>query len=152
MTTDRRFWSQTLIAAVLLGGAIAAGSARPAAQAPAAPALGRSPATGAHLFRTYCASCHGERALGDGPLSASLRRSPPNLTELAKRNNGVYPKEMVFKIIDGRQRVAGHGGPEMPVWGDAFQRSIEVADEKALTMRIQALVDFLETIQLRDAE
>jgi mono/diheme cytochrome c family protein len=151
MTTYKRLWGQTVLAAVLLGGALAASSARPAAQAPA-PAQGRLPAPGAQLYRTYCASCHGERALGDGPLAASMRRSPPNLTEIAKRNNGVYPKEMVFKIIDGRQRVAGHGGPDMPVWGDAFQRSIEVTDEKALAARIQTLVDFLEAIQLRDAQ
>jgi len=26
-------------------------------------------------------------------------------------------------IIDGRHPVPGHGGPDMPVWGDAFKRA-----------------------------
>ena len=107
---------------------------------------------GSYLYRTYCASCHGESARGDGPLSAALRRSPPNLTEIAKRNHGVYPKELVFKVIDGRQRVPGHGGPDMPVWGDAFTRSLDIRDEKAVAARIQALTDFLETVQVRNAQ
>ena len=107
---------------------------------------------GSYLYRTYCASCHGESARGDGPLAASMRRRPPNLTEIAKRHNGAYPKDLVFKIIDGRQRVPGHGGPEMPVWGDAFTRSLDIRDEKAVAARIQALTDFLETVQVRNAQ
>ena len=85
-------------------------------------------------------------------LAASMRRTPPNLTEIARRNKGAFPAELVFKIIDGRQRVPGHGGPDMPVWGDAFMRSSEAADENAVRYRIQALVDYLETIQATDAQ
>jgi mono/diheme cytochrome c family protein len=107
---------------------------------------------GADLYRMYCASCHGTTARGDGPLAASMRRQPPNLTEITKRQKGTYPKEMVFKIIDGRQRVAGHGGPDMPVWGDAFMRTSDNADPNSVKFRIQALVDFLETIQARDTQ
>jgi mono/diheme cytochrome c family protein len=151
MTTFTRLWSQTLTAAVFAGAAIAASGAGTAAQA-SAPAQGQSQPAGAYLFRTYCGACHGAGALGDGPLAASLRRPPPNLTEIARRNKGVYPKEMVIKIIAGRQRVRGHGGPDMPVWGDAFQRSAEVNNEKELALRIQALVDFLEAIQVRDGQ
>jgi hypothetical protein len=58
----------------------------------------------------------------------------------------------VFKIIDGREKVAGHGGPDMPVWGDAFQRSVEIRDEAAVAARIQALVDYLQQMQLRSAQ
>jgi nucleotide-binding universal stress UspA family protein/mono/diheme cytochrome c family protein len=104
---------------------------------------------GAETFRTYCATCHGLSATGDGPLAASMRRKPANLTEIAKRNNGVFPSEMVFKVIDGRQPVRGHGGPDMPAWGDAFTRSREAGDEERVKSVIQALVDYLDAIQLR---
>jgi hypothetical protein len=37
----------------------------------------------------------------------------------------------------------------MPVWGDAFTRSIGIDSEQAVRARIQAIVDYLEAIQLR---
>jgi mono/diheme cytochrome c family protein len=111
-----------------------------------------SVATGADIYRTYCASCHGVGARGDGPLAESLRRRPANLTEIAKRNKGIYPQDLVYRIIDGRQKVAGHGGPDMPVWGDAFMRTQGTPDEASVRVRIQGLVDYLETIQARDGQ
>jgi nucleotide-binding universal stress UspA family protein/mono/diheme cytochrome c family protein len=104
---------------------------------------------GAAVFSTYCASCHGTSGRGDGPLAATMRKKPANLTEIAKRNGGVYPPEMVFKTIDGRQPVRGHGGPDMPVWGDAFARSREAGDVERVRAVIQSLVDYLDGIQLR---
>ena len=104
---------------------------------------------GAETFRTYCATCHGTSATGDGPLASSMRRKPANLTEIAKRNGGVFPSELVFKVIDGRQQVRGHGGPDMPAWGDAFGRSREAGDDERVKSLIQALVTYLDSIQLR---
>ena len=104
---------------------------------------------GAEVFRTYCATCHGTSARGDGPLSSSMRKKPANLTEIAKRNGGEFPADMVFRTIDGRQPVRGHGGPDMPVWGDAFEKSREAGDRERVKAVIQSLVDFLESIQLR---
>jgi mono/diheme cytochrome c family protein len=132
-----------LMSVVALAAAIAGFAVSPAqAQSDPAP-------TGAYLFRTYCASCHGTSAQGDGPLASAMRRKPANLTEILKRNAGVFPSEMVFRIIDGRTKVAGHGGPDMPVWGDVFRRSVDGADPAAVKARIDALVAFLETIQVR---
>ena len=74
---------------------------------------------------------------------------PANLTELAKKNGGVFPSELVFRTIDGRQPVRGHGGPDMPVWGDAFAKSREAGDADRAKAMIQSLVDHLESIQLR---
>lgn len=104
---------------------------------------------GAEVFRTYCASCHGTTARGDGPLASAMSRKPANLTEIAKRNGGQYPSEIVFKTIDGRQPIRGHGGPDMPVWGDAFAKSREAGDAERVKAVIQSLVDYLESIQLR---
>ena len=106
---------------------------------------------GGEVFRTYCASCHGTSARGDGPLASSMKRKPANLTEIAKRNGGQYPSDLVFRTIDGRQPVRGHGGPDMPVWGDAFERSREAGDQARVKSVIQSLVDYLESIQLRPA-
>lgn len=106
---------------------------------------------GAEVFRTYCAVCHGTAARGDGPLASSMRQKPANLTEIAKRNGGQFPSEMVFRTIDGRQPIRGHGGPDMPVWGDAFAKSREAGDAERVKTVIQSLVDFLASIQLRPA-
>ena len=109
-------------------------------------------ASGDYLFRTYCASCHGASARGDGPLADSMRTRPANLTEIAKRNMGVFPRDQVFRIIDGRQPVKGHGGSDMPVWGDVFARSSQVRNEAVITERIEALVRYLEGLQARTAD
>ena len=136
----------TAFAALLTFAAL--GSERPAA----AQETNNHAALGGYLFKTYCATCHGTSARGDGPLADSMRRKPANLTEIAKRNKGTFPKDMVFNVIDGRVKVPGHGGPDMPVWGDAFMRTAESVDEASVKHRIQALVDYLETVQVRDAQ
>ena len=107
---------------------------------------------GGEVFRTYCAVCHGESARGDGPLASSMRRKPANLAEIAKRNGGVFPADIVFRTIDGRQPVRGHGGPDMPVWGDAFEKSREAGDAERVQKVIQSLVDHLESLQVRPAQ
>jgi hypothetical protein len=58
---------------------------------------------------------------------------------------------LVFRTIDGRQPVRGHGGPDMPVWGDAFAKSREAGDAERVKAVIQSLVDHLDSIQLRRA-
>jgi mono/diheme cytochrome c family protein len=105
--------------------------------------------TGSEVYRTYCATCHGTSGRGDGPLAASMNKKPANLVEIAKRNGGVFPSEMVFKTIDGRTPVRGHGGPDMPVWGEAFQKSREAGDQERVNSVIKSLVDYIDSIQLR---
>lgn len=102
---------------------------------------------GATVFRTYCVVCHGDTAKGDGPLATQLRKAPADLTLYAKNNKGTFPKELVAKIVDGREPVKGHGGGDMPVWGDAFSRSLEDSDPESVKQKIQALVDYLASIQ-----
>lgn len=106
-------------------------------------------ATGDYLFRTYCAACHGTSARGDGPLADSMRRRPADLTAIAKRNKGVFPSEEVYRMIDGREPVKGHGGPDMPVWGDVFTRSVDAGDPAIVQARIRALVAYLEGLQMK---
>ena len=107
--------------------------------------------TGAQLFRTYCASCHGPTAQGDGPMAARLRHAPPSLTNYSERNDGVFPSERVYRIIDGRD-VPSHGDHEMPVWGDAFRSEPQGRTADDVKARIDAIVGYLRAIQRRDAE
>ncbi len=123
----------------------------PAFAPPAAAQEYKQVTPAATLFSTYCASCHGTTARGDGPLASSMVKKPANLTEIAQRNGGKFPSEMVFRTIDGRQPVRGHGGPDMPVWGDAFSRSREAGDAERVKSVIQSLVDYLDSIQVRPA-
>jgi hypothetical protein len=37
----------------------------------------------------------------------------------------------------------------MPVWGDAFKRSVEGYSEKAVKARIEAIVDYLRSLQVK---
>lgn len=104
---------------------------------------------GAQLFRTHCATCHGERASGNGPMASVLRRPPADLTRFTARNGGVFPGELLRRIIDGRD-VPSHGPGDMPVWGDIFRRS--TGDAAQAQARIDALVLYLQTIQARPAE
>jgi mono/diheme cytochrome c family protein len=50
-------------------------------------------------FQSSCASCHGTDAKGKGPASDQLKIPPPDLTMLAKNNNGVFPMNAVYETI-----------------------------------------------------
>ena len=106
-----------------------------------------SAVAGRRTYRVYCAVCHGQKGKGDGPLAESLRTTPPDLTLMARDNGGEYPAEQVARIIDGREPLLGHGGPDMPVWGDAFQQSEPEADDEKIQQKIQSLVLFIEGLQ-----
>jgi mono/diheme cytochrome c family protein len=102
---------------------------------------------GSATYKSYCAGCHGAAGKGDGPLAEQLRFLPADLTRIARRNGGKYPAERVAKIIDGRAAVPGHGGSDMPVWGDVFKNSREGYDERRVKERIQELVHYLASLQ-----
>lgn len=103
--------------------------------------------SGQALFKTYCSSCHGVRAVGDGPLADQLRVRPPDLTRMAQRMGNSFTPEKLARIIDGRDPLRGHGGPDMPVWGDAFKSSREGYSEAAVKAKIKALVAFIQEVQ-----
>src|SRR4051812_8959125 len=71
-------------------------------------------------FMTYCASCHGETAVGDGTVAEYLAVKAADLTKLARKYGGKFPEERVAQIIDGRQTLRVHGTSAMPIWGDWF--------------------------------
>lgn len=100
---------------------------------------------GKHLFRSFCASCHGAQGKGDGSIAEMLRVAPADLTQLANTNGGEFPFERSMAIIDGRVKVDGHGTAEMPAWGDAFAEISE--SEEDVQAKIGQLVHFIWSIQ-----
>lgn len=112
--------------------------------APAGAQAQPSVAGGASLYGLYCTACHGARAKGDGPMAAMLSKRPADLTRLAQRNKGVFDAALVARVIDGRRPVKGHGGDDMPLWGDAFAKS---SDSTPVEERIGRLVAYLESLQ-----
>ena len=74
-------------------------------------------------YESSCAACHGENGKGNGPVSAELRTKPSDLTLITQKNGGVFPAEVLYRIIDGRRTIRAHGNYEMPVWGSMFSRS-----------------------------
>ncbi len=111
-------------------------------------------AKGRVTYRTYCSNCHGKEGTGDGNLAEYLTVKPSDLTHISEANDGKFPQQEVHQIIDGRKPVRGHGGGEMPVWGDVFQSSLaqdatasgETGEERA-ERKIRELVLYLESIQ-----
>jgi len=104
---------------------------------------------GAYTYKTQCASCHGADGRGEAPAAEGLRYHPPDLTLLARRHGGAFPFEKVVRIVDGREPLKGHGGPDMPVWGDAFKNADTGYDERRVKEKVRAVVEYLRTIQAR---
>jgi mono/diheme cytochrome c family protein len=109
---------------------------------------------GAALFITHCASCHGTLGAGDGELAPSLSVVLQDLRYLTARNEGVFPRDFVVKIIDGRITRAAHGPADMPVWGAVFAAGDGAGapgDATTANARVEALADFLQAIQRTDS-
>lgn len=103
---------------------------------------------GAEDFQRNCAACHGGDARGNGPVAPALIRPPADLTLLASHNNGDFPEDRAFSMIDGRGEVKAHGPREMPVWGYEFSRastSLELTQEAEA--RIRSIIEYLKTLQ-----
>jgi len=106
-----------------------------------------SPASGAEMYRSYCAACHGPNGKGDGPAASALKTPPADLTTLAKRHDGTFPKNEVYETISGQHTVSAHGSKEMPVWGNLF-RSVD-PHQGITMMRINNLTDYIASLQQR---
>lgn len=109
-------------------------------------AANAEPITGKQLYTSYCALCHGNDAKGGGPFATQLKVWPPDLTQLAKKNQGVYPAMHVREAIDGEFGRASHGNAEMPIWGPVF-RSLAHGKKDSAQLRMNSLVKYLETLQ-----
>ncbi len=95
-------------------------------------------------YQSSCAACHGVDGKGDGPVSKELKTPPADLTVLAKNNNGVFPYDMVYQVIDGRNStIASHGTRDLPIWGYRFGPPQAFRFKN----RILAVIEYLKAVQ-----
>jgi len=104
---------------------------------------------GAELFATYCASCHGVDARGDGPAASALSPPPADLTRIAARNGGVFRESAIARLIDGRFDLPTHGSREMPIWGAHLSDEIPgfATGDEVARGRIACLLEYLKSLQ-----
>lgn len=104
---------------------------------------------GSESFATYCASCHGTDARGEGPAAAALRTPPPDLTRIAARRGGDFPEDDIAAWIDGRLAPPAHGSREMPIWGVQFAAGLPAGEltQDLVRGRILTLLEYLRSIQ-----
>ena len=116
---------------------------------------------GKDLYKAYCAQCHGLEGKGDGPIAATLKKPPADLTQLAARNDGKFARESVIQYTMGSRpggRVAidsatgkvvvmmADGPAEMPAWGSLFRYFWPFEPER---LRFIALAKHLEKLQAK---
>jgi mono/diheme cytochrome c family protein len=107
---------------------------------------------GKQLYQRFCAACHGADGRGDGPVAGSFKVEVPDLTLIARRSRGSYPRDRVARIIDGRYIVGAHGSRTMPVWGEDLSR-LEIGNpeaERATRIVIDRLADYVWQLQRKE--
>lgn len=109
--------------------------------------------SGAQEYKDNCARCHGSDAKGNGrDANDKPGYRPADLTQIAKQHGEKFPRQEIYDVLDGGKRLPGHYNFDspMPLWGLSFQlRGQEYSDESeaAVKRRINALLDYLESIQ-----
>ena len=131
-------------------GAVLLMSTATAEQAQRTPPLVIESMAGMDLFHFYCSPCHGVDGKGHGPTAAALNTPPADLTRIAVRNGGRFPRQQIIAFVSYGNptiAIAAHGSRDMPVWGPIFTG----LDPSAIRtqVRIENLVSYLESIQTK---
>lgn len=106
---------------------------------------------GQEEYLAACAACHGVAADGKGEIATMFKDGVPDLTGIAKRNDGIFPLLKVIQSIDGRAVIRGHGNP-MPVFGKRYRAEADDANallgsEAIARGRVLELALYLQSIQ-----
>jgi hypothetical protein len=127
----------TLVAAIL-----GASQTQPRPESLAIPSL-----AGRDNFDFYCANCHGADARGNGPLAVRMMPPPPDLTLVARRNGGAFPRERIAAYVRGSHPEPVHGTTDMPDWWQIFI-GLDPADVRT-AHRIVNIVEYVESLRSR---
>jgi mono/diheme cytochrome c family protein len=110
---------------------------------------------GKREYESNCIACHGKDLKG-GAYVDFLKVTPPDLSQLSRKNGGVFPFERVYGSIDGRQELKGHGSRDMPIWGKDYQVKageyyvdVNYDPEAFIRARIFALIDYINRMQAK---
>lgn len=110
---------------------------------------------GKREYNANCANCHGLDGKGSGPYSDLLKKSPPNLTTLAKNNGGILPIDRLYQSIVG-DNLKAHGSRDMPIWGMDYR--VEAANyymdskydpDAYVRVRVLALIEYINRLQVK---
>lgn len=101
-------------------------------------------------YMNLCADCHGTTGKGNGPAAAGLNPRPSDLTTIAARNDGTFPKLQVMSKIYGY--TMGRSDSPMPQFGDLLEGRTVMYDAgdgqpTPTPWRLVALTEYLESIQ-----
>lgn len=138
-----RFPLGSSLAGVLLVGAV---SVRAGALVQADDqAVRDSLSSGRAIYTQFCAPCHGPNGKGDGAVATYLLRPPSDITQLRRRNNGVFPRAdlEVALLATAREETGRVLGREEVLWGPLF---LSFGPEVART-RVAELIAYLESVQ-----
>jgi mono/diheme cytochrome c family protein len=111
---------------------------------------------GEREYENNCAVCHGMTGVGNGPYAGIINTRVPDITALQKNNNGVFPYDRVYQVIDGRHAAEAHGTRDMPIWGNEYNaRAVDfysdyIRDYNAegfVRGRILALINHIYSMQ-----
>jgi mono/diheme cytochrome c family protein len=109
---------------------------------------------GKREYDNNCATCHGLDGKGNGPYADMLKRSPPDLSMMTRRNGGIFPVAQAYDVIEGAG--PGHGGRDMPIWGKdysvkAAEYYMDVPYDSAgfVRARILSLVEYVNRLQAK---
>ena len=115
---------------------------------------------GVDLYKAYCVQCHGAGGKGDGEMAKGLTTPPADLTRIAERNGGKFPRVGVARYIMG-DRPGGatrldedwnptvfRGGraDDMPLWSYIFG---SLYKDQPNHMRFDSLARHVETLQAK---
>ncbi|HVK33288.1 MAG TPA: cytochrome c [Burkholderiaceae bacterium] len=107
---------------------------------------------GKREFDNNCAACHGRDGKGNGSITELLKRSPPDLTTMTKRNGGIFPVTRAYEVIEGAG--GAHGSRDMPIWGQEYSQKaaeyymdVPYNQEAYVRGRLLSLVEYLNRLQ-----
>lgn len=104
--------------------------------------------SGAKLFVSYCAACHGANGKGNGPAAVALKSIPPDLTVLAKYSGGTFPATHIMSVLSSQGDNTAHGSKDMPIWGPLFRSMADQSLEGAY-LRARNVTEYIRSIQER---
>jgi mono/diheme cytochrome c family protein len=148
-------WISLVGAILLLSLGIAARSQEPTAGTAQKKVIKKAPMkltaadSGEEMYAEYCAVCHGKEGKGDGPAASELKVAPPDLSTLAKRNNGKYPSDHVAAVLSFGTSTPAHGTSDMPIWGRllGWSGSALGTEPAKVQLRIANLTTYIKSLQ-----
>lgn len=101
-------------------------------------------------FNALCVDCHGPDGRGGGAAAAGMTPAPADLTQVAARNGGVFPRLQVMGHIYGF--TPGRSESPMPEFGDLLEGPTVPYDSgdgipTPTPARLVALMEYVESLQ-----